>query len=241
MIRTLLYSGEPILARGVQEVLSRSGRFDMLPASTTARELMEEAGRSSPDLLLLDLTPEITFELLGELRRTQPHVRVVLWVSSIAPEVALDAMALGVRGILRKSLPTEVQVRCLERVAAGNLWFEKSLTDRLLMTRPASLTPREDQLVSLLSQGMKNKGIATALGITEGAVKVYLSRLYDKIGVKDRFELALYGLKRAAGGHNTGGRRHTEVAGIFEAGMRVAAPEQTSQVVFQAGSLPHSI
>jgi DNA-binding NarL/FixJ family response regulator len=222
-------------------VLSRSGRFDMLPACTKAADLMKETGRSSADLLLLDLTPEITFDLLGELRRTRPHLHVVLWVISIAPEVALDAMALGVRGILRKTLPAEVQVRCLERVAAGKLWFEKSLTDKLLVTRPVSLNPRENWIVSLLSQGMKNKEIATALGVTEGAVKVYLSRLYDKVGVKDRFELALYGLKRAGGGCNPASRRHTHIAGIFEAGMRVAAPEQTSQAVFQTDSLPHSM
>jgi hypothetical protein len=59
--------------------------------------------------------------------------------------------------------------------------------------------------------------------------------------VKDRFELALYGLKRAAGGHTTAGRRHTEIAGMFETGMRVATPEQTSQVMFETGSLPHSM
>jgi DNA-binding CsgD family transcriptional regulator len=58
-----------------------------------------------------------------------------------------------------------------------------------------ALTKRESQLVSLLSQGLKNKEIATTLTISEGTVKVYLSRLFQKVGVKDRFELALYGLR----------------------------------------------
>jgi DNA-binding CsgD family transcriptional regulator len=58
-----------------------------------------------------------------------------------------------------------------------------------------SLTKRESQLVSLLSQGLKNKEIASTLTISEGTVKVYLSRLFQKVGVKDRFELALYGLR----------------------------------------------
>jgi DNA-binding CsgD family transcriptional regulator len=58
-----------------------------------------------------------------------------------------------------------------------------------------ALTRREGQLISLLSQGLKNKEIATALNISEGTVKVYLSRLFQKVGVKDRFELALFGLK----------------------------------------------
>ena len=104
-------------------------------------------------------------------------------------------MSLGVRGILRKTLPVETLLRCLNRVIEGELWFEKALTDSIMSARRYSLTRREGQLVSLLSQGLKNKEIAIALTISEGTVKVYLSRLFQKLGVKDRFELALYGLK----------------------------------------------
>jgi DNA-binding NarL/FixJ family response regulator len=86
-------------------------------------------------------------------------------------------------------------VRCLTRVHEGDLWFDKELTDSFMSARRYSLTRREGQLVSLLSQGLKNKEIATALTISEGPVKVYLSRLFQKLGVKDRFELALFGLK----------------------------------------------
>jgi DNA-binding CsgD family transcriptional regulator len=82
----------------------------------------------------------------------------------------------------------------------GELWFEKALTDSIMSARRYSLTRREGQLVSLLSQGLKNKEIATALNISEGTVKVYLSRLFQKLGVKDRFELALYGLKNLTPG-----------------------------------------
>jgi DNA-binding CsgD family transcriptional regulator len=109
-------------------------------------------------------------------------------------------MSLGVRGILRKTLPTETLLRCLTRVNDGELWFEKALTDSIMSARRYSLTRREGQLVSLLSQGLKNKEIATALNISEGTVKVYLSRLFQKLGVKDRFELALYGLKNLTPG-----------------------------------------
>jgi DNA-binding CsgD family transcriptional regulator len=109
-------------------------------------------------------------------------------------------MGLGVRGILRKTLPTELQVKCLQKVQAGELWFEKALTDSFLCARRVALTPREGQLVSLLSQGLKNKEIATTLMISEGTVKVYFSRLFQKVGVKDRFELALFGLKNLTTG-----------------------------------------
>src|SRR5207253_4649867 len=91
-------------------------------------------------------------------------------------------------------------LRCLTCVEDGELWFEKALTDTLMSTRRYALTRREGQLVALLSQGLKNKEIATAMSISEGSVKVYLSRLFQKLQVKDRFELALFGLKNLSAG-----------------------------------------
>lgn len=156
-----------------------------------------------PDILLVDLTAGITFGVLSGLHEVASHAKIVLWVHSISTELALQAMSLGVRGILRKTLPVDTLMRCLTRVNDGELWFEKALTDSIMSARRYSLTRREGQLVSLLSQGLKNKEIATALNISEGTVKVYLSRLFQKLGVKDRFELALYGLKNLTPGGGT--------------------------------------
>jgi two-component system response regulator DesR len=153
-----------------------------------------------PDILLVDLTAGVTFAVLSSLHEAVSSAKIVLWVHQISTELALQAMSLGVRGILRKTLPVETLLRCLSRVHEGELWFEKTLTDSIMSARRYTLTRREGQLVSLLSNGLKNKEIATALNISEGTVKVYLSRLFQKLGVKDRFELALYGLKNLTPG-----------------------------------------
>jgi DNA-binding NarL/FixJ family response regulator len=200
MTRILLYSDEPILAKGLESVLRQVEGFDLLPTCSTLTSLMEQLTQGSPDLVLMDLTPEITFAVLSEMKHAMSSSRIVLWVNSISTELAFQAMGLGVRGILRKTLPTELQVKCLQKVQAGELWFEKALTDSFLCARRVALTQREGQLVSLLSQGLKNKEIATTLMISEGTVKVYLSRLFQKVGVKDRFELALFGLKNLTTG-----------------------------------------
>src|SRR5436309_12393653 len=134
------------------------------------------------------------------MKRAMGNTKIVLWVHTISTELAFQAMGLGVRGILRKTLPTDLLVKCLEKVQEGELWFEKALTDSFLSAKRIARTQREGRLVSLLSQGLKNKEIATALTISEGTVKVYLSRLFQKLGVKNRFELALYGLKNLAPG-----------------------------------------
>ena len=195
MPRVLLYSDQPILATGLQSVLCSVGGFELVSICASVQSLVERLSEEQTDIALLDLTSEITFGVLSDLRRAVSSCRIVLWVNTISTELAFQAMGLGIRGILRKTLPTELQVKCLHKVYAGELWFEKALTDSFLSARRVALTQREGQLVSLLSQGLKNKEIATALMISEGTVKVYLSRLFQKVGVKDRFELALFGLK----------------------------------------------
>src|SRR5208283_3565117 len=95
--------------------------------------------------------------------------------------------------------------------------FDKTLTASFLSAKMIALTKREGQLVTLLSQGLKNKEIATALSISEGTVKVYMSRLFQKLGVKDRFELALYGLKNLAPDS-----RVTEASSVSAAKRQVA-------------------
>lgn len=195
MARVLLFTDEPVLARGFTSVLSGVPGFESVSVCHSTAELAGSILNAKPDVLLIDLTPDVTFGILTQLRRELPNCRIVLWVRAISTELAYQAMELGVRGVLRKTLPPELLVKCLGKVSEGELWFDKTLTASFLSAKMVSLTKRESQLVSLLSQGLKNKEIATTLSISEGTVKVYLSRLFQKVGVKDRFELALYGLR----------------------------------------------
>jgi len=203
MTRTLLFSDEPILAKGLESVLASVEGFHLAGVCSGTVKLKEILDAGEPDILLIDLTSDVTFSILSELKKASVNAKIVLWVHSISTELALQAMALGVRGILRKTLPSELLIKCLQRVNEGEFWFEKALTDSFLSAKRIALTKREGQLVSLLSQGLKNKEIASTLLISEGTVKVYLSRLFQKVGVKDRFELALYGLKNLTTGHGT--------------------------------------
>jgi DNA-binding NarL/FixJ family response regulator len=193
MIRTLLYTDEPILAHGLCGILSTAAGLETRQVCTTMSEVRQYAGEA--DVLIMDLTSEVSVTVLSELKRSAPDCKIVLWANRVSTELAFQAMGAGVRGILRRTLGADLIIKCVQRVHQGELWFEKSLTDRFLFSTRVPLTKREGQLVVLISQGMKNKEIATQLMITEGTVKVYLSKLFDKVGVKDRFELALYGLK----------------------------------------------
>lgn len=198
MANVLLCTDEPILAEGLTRVLSSAEGMNLVSWCTGFDQLRGEMEIHQPDVLMVDMTSEVTFSVLSGLQEVVQRTKIVLWVHTISTELALQAMSLGVRGILRRTLPAETLVRCVARVNDGELWFEKALTDSIMGARRYTLTRREGQLVTLLSQGLKNKEIATALTISEGTVKVYLSKLFQKLGVKDRFELALYGLKNLA-------------------------------------------
>jgi DNA-binding NarL/FixJ family response regulator len=116
MTRILLYSDEPILAKGLESVLCQVETFELLPSCNTVTGLMEQMSRkASPDLVLMDLTPEITFAVLSEMKHAMQSTKIVLWVNSISTELAFQAMGLGVRGILRKTLATDLQVKCLQK------------------------------------------------------------------------------------------------------------------------------
>jgi DNA-binding NarL/FixJ family response regulator len=203
MASLLFFSDQPVLARGLREILASEDGLELLDCAATAERLLDSVAVRQPDLLFLDLTTDFTLDFLSSVHRSAPAAKIVLWVHFISTEMALQAMGLGVRGILSKTLPPEVLATGLRKIDAGELWFEKALTDSILTARRYTLTRREGQIVSLVAQGLKNKELGVALNISEGTVKVYLSRLFKKLGLKDRFELALFGLKNLTAGYST--------------------------------------
>jgi DNA-binding NarL/FixJ family response regulator len=197
--RFVVFTDEPVLTRGLEAVFGPSSEFALVGTCSQVSRIAETVEASRPEILLIDLTPKVTFELVLGLQNQFPGSRIVLWVQSIQAEFAYQALEHGIRGILRKTAPVEAMIACLRIVAAGGHWFDEAMEAALRAVKTVHLTPRESQVVNLLSSGLKNKEIATALFLSEGTVKVYLSRLFQKLGVKDRFELALYGLKNMAG------------------------------------------
>ena len=193
MQNIVLYSVQPVLAAGFNTLLGDG--FTLAAVVSSVEELTQRAAAEQPAVLVLELTVSISLEYLRGLIAIAPKSRVILWVDTISTEFASQAIGLGVCGILRRNLSADMHLRCLLEVAAGQLWVEGDLSRSLLCAQQIHLTPRERQLMGLLAQGLKNKEIAWSLGITEGTVKVYLSRLFDKVGANDRFELALMALK----------------------------------------------
>jgi two-component system, NarL family, nitrate/nitrite response regulator NarL len=113
---------------------------------------------------------------------------------SITEAEALRFLQSGAKGILRKTSDVATVIACLEAVASGSSWMADSVfrdTHRMERQHRSELTPREQQVLELVEQGMKNKEIARDLGIRPGTVKIHLKHIFEKTGVRGRYGLAL--------------------------------------------------
>jgi len=190
--KVLLVSDQPVLLGGFQEVLGTRG-FET--AICNSPEGSVESGSAvSPDLVLMDLTAGLTFGDLTEVNSRLPGCPVVLWAESMPLDTVFRALEFGVRGIVERSSSAEHLADSLNRVAGGEMQIGfAATTETMQPRRRVSLTPREREIVLLLRQGLRNKQIAVEMGITEGTVKIYLFRLFHKLDVRNRFELARCG------------------------------------------------
>ena len=187
-IPVVLVSPRHILLSGLQQTLG--GICDLEAASSVERIPAANCDR----IVILEQTIW-TAEAVSDAARL--FAGVIVWLPSISPEVALTSLQMGATGVLGDRCSERDIVQCVEAVASGGSWVPEELNNSLLTRRICKLTPREAELITLLASGLRNKEIAYSLGITEGTVKVYLSKIFTKVGVSDRFELALFALRSA--------------------------------------------
>src|SRR5579885_688299 len=194
MLSVIVITDEPLIGAGMKSLLAGSAEFEFLGTVKNPAELGSVAPESSPDILFCAMSAEHDFSF-EDMRAAAPRSALVILRREFSPEYAHQALDAGIRGLISSRAEAEALKDCLRRTAQGELWMENHLSMMLLDTRPIRLSKRQSELISLLAQGLKNKEIATVLGISEGTVKAYLTTLFEKVGAKDRFDLALFGLK----------------------------------------------
>lgn len=206
MNRITLFACEsqPIVVEGLLRVLDRAADLELIGQASTLPETLEIVRGLRPQVMLVDQSVglKMVFQFLSDLRSVCPETFPVLWVHEMAEIDCFRALQVGARGILRKSMPVANVLECLRAVAQGRIWIENGMSGNvagyLQRKHAPRLTPREREIVKHVCAGMKNKQIAEELKITPGTVKVHLMHIFEKTGVKDRFELAVHG-RRLAG------------------------------------------
>ena len=214
---------QPIVLEGLEKVLSTCDDLDYIGAAAGLSDALDAVRRQQPNLILIGHTAglKVIFQFISDVRNTSSSCQPVLWVSDLAEIDCFRALQLGARGILKKTLPVASLVECLRAVGRGDVWIEGTLSDQVvgaLDRRSAPrLTPREKEIVHHVCAGLKNKEIAEALRITAGTVKVHLMHIFEKTGVKDRFELAVHG-RRMLGAEHSGDLGRTESRMVSQTG-----------------------
>ena len=191
----LISTDEPMVEIGINTLLGSDPEFTLVGISRNHPDLLLAAQLRQPHVVVCGLSRETDLVSLRELQNVAPRSAIVLWTREISTEMAHQAVEQGVLGFLSTTCSPSHFRECLSTAARGEMWMESALTMNLLHNRPISLSKRQSELISLLVQGLKNKEIAAALGISEGTVKAYLTTLYEKVGARDRFDLALFGLR----------------------------------------------
>lgn len=192
---------QPIVLEGLARVLSSCEDLLLAGSATTLPETLTSLRGAAPDVLLIDQSAGLKsiFQFIPDVKSTAPDCHTVLWVAELAEIECFRALQLGARGIVKKTLPVASLIECLRAVGNGNIWIENSISDQVVgflnRKNAPRLTAREREIVMHICHGMRNKQIAEMLSITPGTVKVHLMHIFEKTGVKDRFELAVHGRK----------------------------------------------
>ena len=199
---------QPIVLEGLEKVVAACDDLDYVGAAAGLSDALDALRRLQRNIILIGHAAglKVVFQFISDVRNTSSSCQPVLWVNDLAEIDCFRALQLGARGILKKTLPVESLVECLRAVGRGDVWIEGTLSDQVvgaLDRRSAPrLTPREKEIVHHVCGGLKNKEIGEALRITAGTVKVHLMHIFEKTGVKDRFELAVHG-RRMLGTEHT--------------------------------------
>jgi DNA-binding NarL/FixJ family response regulator len=198
-MRAVLVTDQPLMAEGLNTVFEESGKLQLVAVYSQIAELLNLLPALSPELAIIDVGPDISFHYLSEVIASVPACKMVLLSRTPTAEMMYHAQEIGASALLPTGLSTDRLLSCLDRVNSGETIFDYTAQRGGSASKAIRLTKRESELVALVSQGLKNKEIAAHLGISEGTVKTYFSKLFQKVGANDRLELALFGLKNATG------------------------------------------
>ena len=208
-IRIVLADSQGIYRVGIRKIFALEDDIRVVAQADSLEQLRAAIERHPAEVVLVE------GELLAgannsipELRRIAPDVKLIVQTEFADQNQTVALYRQGIRGIISRSISADLLVRCVRRIAGGETWIDnqalnwvieayRSQETALLNPHPQiRLSPKQTAIITCIVQGKRNKEIAFQLGTTEQVIKNYLRKIYQKLGVADRLELALYCLHK---------------------------------------------
>jgi len=204
-IKILIADSQAIYRVGIRKIFALEDDLRVVAQAESLGQTLAAASRFEPDVVLMEsgLSPNPT-GAVAEVQKRVPNAKLVVITGESDEDDTVEYLRRGVRGIIKRSVAPELLIKCVRKVAEGETWLDnqgvnwvieayRTQTAHPNAAKPKGrLTDKELLIVACVTQGMKNKEIASEVGTTEQVVKNYLRKVYDKLGVSDRLELALY-------------------------------------------------
>jgi len=204
-IRIILADSQAIYRVGIRKIFALEDDLRVVAQADSLENLRSAIERYPTDVVLLEgALLAGSANAIPDLLRSAPDVKLIIQAVAADESHTVELYRRGVRGIISRSISPDLLVRCVRRIAAGETWIDNQSVTWVIeayraqaaslvspRTQPR-LSPKEMSIITCITQGKRNKEIAFQLGTTEQVIKNYLRKIYDKLGVSDRLELALY-------------------------------------------------
>ncbi len=204
-IRVIVADDQAIFRAVLRKIFAVEDDIRVVGQAESLAQALSAAKKFSADILIFEAAlASNPAEAISDLLRQTPGLKVVVVTAEPHEELTLELFRRGAHGIVSREIEAETLVECLRKVAQGEPWLDARGVQWVMEAyrtqgsrgganrSKVQLTPKESLIVTCVTQGMKNKEIAVRVGTTEQVVKNYLRKVYDKLGVADRLELALY-------------------------------------------------
>jgi DNA-binding NarL/FixJ family response regulator len=204
-IRVILADSQAIFRVGMRKIFALEDDIRVVAQADSIENLRSAIERFPTDVVLLEgslLTGSAN--TIPELIKTTPNIKIIVQAATADETHTVELFRRGVRGIIPRSISPDLLVKCVRKIATGETWIDNQSVNWVIeayrtqasaLTNPRNqpkLSPKELAIITCITQGKRNKEIAYQLGTTEQVIKNYLRKVYDKLGVSDRLELALY-------------------------------------------------
>jgi len=204
-IRIILADSQAIYRVGIRKIFALEDDIRVVAQADSLENLRLALERQPADVVLIEggLLTGVP-NAIPDVLRIAPDVKLIVQALGSDESQTVDLYRRGVRGIISRSISPDLLVRCVRRIATGETWIDNQAVNWVIdayraqaaalvspRTQPR-LSPKETAIITCITQGKRNKEIAFQLGTTEQVIKNYLPKIYDKLGVSDRLELALY-------------------------------------------------